>query len=116
MTKASQPSYTDKICPVCGGSTVVQAAPALGTRSSKFHCSSCGAHLKVGFTPRLLWGIAMAPIVPGGVLLLYRLQPHIGLPRVAMAGLTGGFIGLAVAYTFSLIRKGMVFRPYQKQP
>jgi hypothetical protein len=111
MKEHGMPSYQESICPLCGHKAVVQAPPLLGVRSSKFHCSNCGANLKVRPTLRVLWGFVVALAVPTGVLSLHWAQPYLGLSNVAMAAINGGFIGGGTGYAFSLLRKGMVFSP-----
>ena len=108
MADSKQLSYTKMVCPVCGG-PVIQGAPILGLRSSKFRCSSCASELKVKATLRVAWAFFFAA-AGLAVLFLFRwLNPP--WPPTLVSALYYGIAGGVLAYSFALVQRGMVFRP-----
>ena|SRR5690242_645548 len=108
MAGTRQLSYLKMICPICGGQ-VVQGAPVLGLRSSKFHCSSCASDLRVKPTLRVVWAFVVAAIGLVVLFLFRWLNPP--WPSTLVSALYYGIAGGVLAYSFALVRRGMVFRP-----
>ena len=107
MQNRSQSSYMKKLCPACGGA-VIQGQPVLGLRSWKYRCSSCGSTLNVRPTLRVLWAFVVAAVAIAMLFFLHWLQPN--WPRTVLATLNYGIAGGAMAYSFNLVYRGMVFR------
>src|SRR6476659_71478 len=106
-----EPSYLQRICPVCGSNSLVQGEAFLGIGSSSYRCAACGAALKVRPTARVIWAFLVAALVVATIILLQWLEPRVGLGPHWRAALVGGIGGGGMAYSFKLIAQGMVCRP-----
>ena len=96
------------VCPICGGQ-VIQGAPMLGLRSSRFRCSSCASDLKVKATPRVAWAFVSAATGLAALLLFRWLSPP--WPPMLISALYCGVAAAVSAHSFALAQRGMVFRP-----